>query len=230
MCKCGRRKVVNRAGGGTNATHSLCPFTLLQSFVPHHFFCVLPLFFTFLCRNEFACRIFFDVLIRSCSLSPSFWVFLSSLFLCSSAQRPRVFCVHTTQQSHTRARKCVFLRCAFCSDTRARYSPRAAAWWKEKAAAVVVVCFHFLFILNLKEKKEKTHPYGGCKRGSKKGKQPEIEESEIRLKLILKKEKESEYARRALHTVDGKQKKWGFKQKGEKETAVQDKKKVEREW
>lgn len=28
----------------------------------------------------------------------------------------------------------------------------------------------------------------------------------------------------------GKQKKWGFKQKGEKETAAQDKKKVEREW
>lgn len=48
----------------------------------------------------------------------------------------------------------------------------------------------------------------------------------------MKKENKSECARLALHTVDGKQKKKkrrGFKQKGEKETAAQDKKKVERE-
>lgn len=52
-------------------------------------------------------------------------------------------------------------------------------------------------------------------RESKKGKQPEIEESEIRLNLILKKDNESEYARRALHTV-WKAKKMGVQAKRRK--------------
>lgn len=48
----------------------------------------------------------------------------------SSVLNAPVFCVHTTQQSRTRAKKCVF-GCWFCSDTRARYSSRAGARWKK---------------------------------------------------------------------------------------------------
>lgn len=122
-----------------------------------------------------------------------FGVFLSSLFLFSSAQCPRVLRAQHTSVTHTRA-KSVSLCCVFCSDARARYSPGAAAvGFDEKgkllAIVVVVVVFYFLLILNLGERKRT--PSGGNNRGrgGRKGKQPEIEESEIR--LILKKENES---------------------------------------
>ena len=108
-----------------------------------------------------------------------------------------------TQQSHARA-KSASLHCAFRSDTRARYSPRGrrgGAWWKEKAVVVFVGggFFALYLVLNVEDAP------GGSRKGrdeEKKGKQPEIEESEIGLKLILKKKKkkenESECARRHL--------------------------------
>ena len=117
-------KLVNRGGRGTkrhiHCVHYVASITCASSFF--RLFCLL--FFTF---GEVGSR---PVLMcRSAPVrSPLglFGVFLSSLFPCNSAQRPRVLHAHTTQQSRTRA-KSVSLRCVFCSDTRARYSPRAAA-------------------------------------------------------------------------------------------------------